>query len=1429
MLRYLLKEREKLNRLGLFLIGLCLSSALYAGHPPTPGTPPPDAPTENVPDDPNDPCEGSGSGAGGGGNAGAGSGSGTAGKPVRLFNGAERFRRTDLTVNGVFPIQIIRKYDSQSTYDTPLGFGWAFMHDRQLYEFANGDVVIRNGCGRRDKILYSGGAYVPQIGGLRGVLSKQGDGSFIFKYLNGEQDFYDTQGRLVAIADPRGNRHEFIYDLAGKLPLIGASPYGVDPGKPITVASNYRLTRIEERTADGVLSMRAVDFAYDATTGRLLSVTADDDRVVSYVHDQTPDSLTLGNLETVNGLDGLVSSYRYDGVNGGDIHNITSIQEGSTTPYVNQYDTRDRVFQQTRGNNNDTLDITYDIDYQQTTVTHTITDGAGQTLNTLVTQYEFDTEGYVTRVSDDVGTIKSYFYEHPMKWRTRDEVSQLEADGVTITLLRERDYTYTASGNKETEVMTLASGEVNTKTWAYDNDWIKSEQTVSSSEPTKIFRTDYTFYYDSNGFPTNIKEKKARKNDGSFQITAYTYNANGRLETTTLPDAHVITNVYTGAYLIRIFQDDGTGGESPYLKVEYGYDAQGNRNRITDANGNITSMVYDDQGRITQITNALNEETHYTYTDDKLTQIEVGRTAAEGAGQITQLIYTQEGWLETIQRQNDSGGWLTLLTYTYDSRGKPLSLIEADNGSARITYMEHDALGRLTKVTDPANNVTQYAYDAMGNRTSLIDANTNETRYAYDALSRLTQTTQVGVTSNPTTKFTYDAVGNLTSVTDAKNQTTRYEYDTLSNNTAVVQPLGQTVRYAYDDRNRVDYLVNARGQKIDYNYFSWGPVSIVRYYADETTTTVDRTVNYTYHNTGVLNSIYDNSVPSLFYFRSLDKLNRVLTNYMMGVGTGVWRYFTYAYDQYGNRSRISLSQYENGIYRTKYSYNYTYNKLNRLQSAGLINPTGMSFIYYDSGAPKQIQHGNGTTTDYTYEANGPVRQIKVTGGSEQLALNTYAYDNNRNVDTLQTLVGLHDYTYDGLNRLTQALHPTGSGLIAQEDFSYDDVGNREDSGDPSLWGYDANNRITNSIGLTYNFDNDGNVLSRSDGATFTYDHENRLTDYSDGASNASYIYDPFGRRVKKIIGGVSTWYLWDGDKLMGEYGDSGNLLKRYAYLPGNYAPSQIADGAGNVYTVHSDHLDTPKQMTDSAGKVVWLAEHTAYGESTPNEDVDGDGTTVTLNVRYPGQYYDSETGLHYNYFRYYDPKIGRYITADPIGLRAGPNVYTYASNNPIIYIDPFGLYCLTPQQIEALAAMMGGAAGGAVSGMMEGAKWGGIPGAVAMGIAGSVRGAGVAMMTTIATQQAGMVAGAGSNAATANSGAGGKARAGLGTVAGNMALNAVGGGVAGAAAAGAVGGAVSSDPVSGMVGGAVGGVAGAVAAKMIQAGNDCGGDDGCSQ
>jgi RHS repeat-associated protein len=117
-----------------------------------------------------------------------------------------------------------------------------------------------------------------------------------------------------------------------------------------------------------------------------------------------------------------------------------------------------------------------------------------------------------------------------------------------------------------------------------------------------------------------------------------------------------------------------------------------------------------------------------------------------------------------------------------------------------------------------------------------------------------------------------------------------------------------------------------------------------------------------------------------------------------------------------------------------------------------------------------------------------------------------------------------------------------------------------------------------------------------------------------------------------------------------------------------------ADAREKIFYFHNDHLGTPQAMSDASGRKVWEAEYEPFGKAVVNQDPDGDGQIVINNLRFPGQYFDAETGLHYNYYRDYQPETGRYLQPDPIGLMGGLNPYRYVRNNPINAMDPLGLY-----------------------------------------------------------------------------------------------------------------------------------------------------------
>jgi RHS repeat-associated protein len=1180
-------------------------------------------------------------------------------EPISYYDGSERLSYADLTVRGVYPIVINRRYDSAATYDSPLGYGWAFQHDRRLFEYPNGSVVIRSGCGKRNRFEFTGGSFQKPRDGVQAALTENPDGTFELRAADGSRDVYDQEGRLVLTENRYGQRHEFLYDAAGLKPLTGTSPYAVDPNAPMTVAYVYQLTRIQERGKDGALTGHYVDFSYDPTTGRLASVTASDGRTVTYQHDAL-NGLTRGNLIQVNGLENIVQSFDY--TDPFDAHNVTHIyKHANATPVINAYNSQDRVVQQDYGLHH--IDFNYVVDYIQTVVTETIKDDAGAVLHTAVSTYDFDEAGYLTQITDPLGHQLRHIYD-ANKDRVRTEVWEKHPDD-SLELLQATDNTYDGMARKLTETVTLDSGEVITRTWTYDQGWMASEEVVSDQDLTKLFRTEYTFYYDSNGQPTNIASIKQRMDVGSFITTNYAYDALGRLETTTLPDGVALWNEYTGAYRTRTYYKDNLGTELDYLERRFDHDANGNRTKVWDARDNLTEFAYDDLGRVIQITNAFAEETHYTYIGPNLTEVEQGRTVAEGEGQVTKFIYNGKDRQIEVQRKDDGGTFQSFQTIVHNSRG---AVIRQTDTLSRTMASEYDAKGQLTAIIDPLSNRTEYEYDAAGNQNVERDALQRETHYQYDDLNRQVQIVQQGVSLSAVTQMTYDAAGNLTSFTDPENNTHVFTYDALSRRTQEKRPLGEAFQFGYDDRGRLTYKINARDQRIEYEYDDWGGVTEERHYSDSTGTNLLRTRTYAYNLDGQPTVVSDNAVQAGdLYTTTYDALGRPEVNFVKYIPGGDIS-LTYGYDRYGNRNALTLDD------GTVVNYFYTFDKRNRLASATL--PGTHTVTYSEADERETLTFPNGITTTWTYSSAGPIDTIS-TRNSAQNTLESWDYSHNAvlNIEGLTTTEGLTNYGYDGLDRLTDATYPLSSPLI-DELYEYDLVGNREDPGDPSSWEYDGNNQINASPDVTYAFDADGNLINRSDGAILAYDVTNRLISFV-GAATGDYQYEPAGRRISKTINGTqTTWFLWDGTQLLAEYDNAGNRTKRYGYLPGDYAPITMEDANG-AYAVHSDHLQTPKLMTDGIETIVWTNQMQAFGRATVTEDPDGNAADVIFNIRFPGQYSDAESGLHYNHFRDYDPSLGRYVESDPIGLTGGVNTYLYALASPVNLSDRLGLQTFT--------------------------------------------------------------------------------------------------------------------------------------------------------
>jgi len=302
----------------------------------------------------------------------------------------------------------------------------------------------------------------------------------------------------------------------------------------------------------------------------------------------------------------------------------------------------------------------------------------------------------------------------------------------------------------------------------------------------------------------------------------------------------------------------------------------------------------------------------------------------------------------------------------------------------------------------------------------------------------------------------------------------------------------------------------------------------------------------------------------------------------------------------------------------------------------------------------------------------PSRQVQsITArdpAQNTLMTRSYQYSPSGNITSKGTEHGTYTYQYDELYRLISAVNPT----ISDEAYTYDAIGNRLTSSDTTeLWSYNENNELNAHNGVTYEYDDNGNMIQKSMGeqnVNYIYDVEDRLVQVEDGDGIvATYYYDPFGRRLWKDVDGTRTYFLYSDEGLIGEYDSTGNEIKTYGWTPDSIWGKDplFLKIDGYYYFYQNDHQGTPQKLIGTNGLVVWAGVYDSFG----NCQVEVEG--ITNNLRFPGQYYDEETGLHYNWYRYYDPGTGRYLRTDPSGT--GLNLYTYVSNNPVNLFDPRGL------------------------------------------------------------------------------------------------------------------------------------------------------------
>jgi RHS repeat-associated protein len=383
---------------------------------------------------------------------------------------------------------------------------------------------------------------------------------------------------------------------------------------------------------------------------------------------------------------------------------------------------------------------------------------------------------------------------------------------------------------------------------------------------------------------------------------------------------------------------------------------------------------------------------------------------------------------------------------------------------------------------------------------------------------------------------------------------------------------------------------------------------------------------------------------------------------------------------------VAYSYYDNGDLKhytdpEGRTLEYHYDANRQLEAINLPNVGLYTVNSYRWFAPEQVSLPGGSVQKRSYDGFMQLTGIEVKDPGQNRKMHyQYQYDKVGNITGKATEHGAYVYQYDDLYRLIEAQNPNS----ATETFTYDPVGNRlTTQASPTPWIYNANHALqSRPEAISYGYDANGSTtqITRNGQTTqLIYNAANRLAEIKDHANQsvATYRYDPFGRRISKTVHGDTTYFLYSPQGLIGEYSATGSLIRGYGYKPGGHwmtDPLYLKTGNAREqhYFYQNDHLGTPQKLMSTTGAIVWDARYEVFGQATPIPLLPG-VQPIDNPLRFAGQYHDPETGWHYNWHRYYSPELGRYVTRDPIGLVGGWNSYVYADENPLRYLDPYGL------------------------------------------------------------------------------------------------------------------------------------------------------------
>ncbi len=944
----------------------------------------------------------------------------------------------------------------------------------------------------------------------------------------------------------------------------------------------------------------------------------------------------IGQMKTVSTPDGMVLTYDYTPA-----RYLESVQDNLGNKIAYDYDSMGNVIDEDVTDPGSVLrratDYAYDLNRQLDTITH-----GGYTTDVTI-----DLVGNLTNTVDPKLASTQNFY---------DALNRL--DSTTDALLGVTDYIYDDHDNL-TDVIAPNNA---TTTYIY-NDLDDLTTEISPDRGT----TTYT--YDSAG---NLKTKL----DARGKLTTYDYDALNRLTLETLDDGSTIAYEY-----------------------DVGTDAIGRMNKITDPTGS-TSWTFDKFGAVDgkdQVIGGVTLSTSYTY--DAQGRVD---TMTYPSGKVLSYGYN------TYQLSSISVDGVTLLSNaTYEPFGPSNGWTWGDSS---VADRDFDLRG-LTTAIDYAGATQTIGYDAGGYLTSHTGAGVSAT-YDYDLLGRITDYTN-GLGGGPSSP-----PGPMFSSTPAVLATIQ----TANNETGTPAAGNPTPWMTSVMRN-----VSASGVEL----------ALGRAEVNTGSITVDESIGYVAIEGGASGSFIANSATVFYESQTTTDSVRgwgngcYTTNFLTAfsasplvVGTmnrldggdGGWARrcslstsavgFTIDEDQYADTERNHTTE-SVGFAAFSQEFDATFTDVTgtwkmEVASSTLadtaVDPSFKTINFrqtYSSAPivvvlatdetsdPAAIRIRNVTATSFEAVQVEPANNDGTQGAMtlHYLAIDAGQHELPDGTRISAALVSLQNQQHGNGVTGAESWHSEtfsdwpggGSSLPGALEYDYDANGNRtlltEDSVPYSFTVQTNSNRLQSTAGpvaKTYSYDLAGNVIG--DG-THTYGYNDRGRLISVDGSFATYAHNGQGQRVSKTVS-VTTLFAYDeGGSLIGQYDSAGVADQEFVWFDG--APVGVLSGLDVLY-IHTDQIGTPRVVTDGSVDL-WRWDSTPFGVGAANEDVDGDGIDLVFDLRFSGQYSDSETGFNYNYFRTYDPLTGRYLESDPIGLFGGTNTYAYVGANPKQYTDPQGL------------------------------------------------------------------------------------------------------------------------------------------------------------